>query len=249
MIEKFGGIGYNFNVILLSDYPHKVGEAMECPRCKRPVNEGDYSCSRCGKRLKYPETLKNDLVFSSKDMPKPRKNIGKRIVIVLIAAIVICGVVLGTMLYMQRESGKDKPVKKAETTTVAAGTSGSTEATQKGSEAKQTTAPTSDEEKLYSYFRTANLYEDLLAEADGNMRVDLTAERNIAIAKYTILSSSSEEEQQDYFDSLDGFFDELSAKMDKAVYEMKNKSGVPNAELEIVAVDQNGETIYSNLID
>ena len=100
---------------------------MECPRCKRPVNEGDYICSRCGKRLKYPETLKNDLVFSSKDMPKPRKNIGKRIVIVLIAAIVICGVVLGTMLYMQRESGKDKPVKKAETTTVAAGTAGSTE--------------------------------------------------------------------------------------------------------------------------
>lgn len=224
---------------------------MNCPRCGRPVQDEDYICSHCGKRIKYPETLADDLVFSTKDMPRKKNNVTKRIVIVLIAAIVICAAVLGTMLYMQMEGGKRSPQKK-ETTAATEATHASVNTTDSTS-AKTTTVPgtteTTDEEKLYSYFRTANLYEDLLAEADGNMRLDLTAERNTAIAKYTILLSPSDDENQTYFESLESFFDELTSQLDKAVYNMKKDSGVPNAELEVIAVDQNGATLFSKIID
>ena len=223
---------------------------MNCPRCGRPVQEEDYICTRCGKRLRYPETLEHDLVFSQKDMPKQKKNIVKRIIIALIAAIVVCAVIIGAMIYLQREGGKEN---KAQTETTAAETQDASGQTASTGAEKSTTSPTaapmSDEEKLYSYFRKSDLYEDLLAEADGNMRVDLTAERNVAIAKYTILFSSTDDEHQLYFETLDSFFDELCSKLDKEVYDMKKDSGVSNAELEITAVDLNGVSLYSKLID
>ena len=233
---------------------------MQCPNCNHSVSENQSICPHCGAPLSKPESneLDSDLVFSNRYMPKNKNTATKKIVIGIIAAIIVCAVVIGVMWFMQRKnSSKASPAQQhttaAATTEPAAAASTAVETTAATQAVATTAAPTPEqqaaEEKIKSYVDDSDIYEVLLAEADGNMQVNITVERNLLIARYTVQANSQADEDQEYINTLDGYFNELCGHLDRAVYELKEQSGVENAAIEVVAVDKANNTLFTQLVN
>ena len=224
---------------------------MNCPNCGKPVPDDQMVCGRCGKRLRYPDDLDREFVYSVRGLPERKKPVFKRIIIVLVAAVVICGAIVGLMIYMQRQSGGSSETQPQTTavqeTTVQETTAPATTAPQETAATKS--ADAAAEKKLTNYLKRSNLYENLVSEADDDMSVNLSVEGNRVVAKYLIPIDSTEEEQAEYVGTLNDFFLSLCSRLDGDAFDLKNNSGVPNAQLEIVAVDQNGVSLFSDVVD
>lgn len=114
----------------------------------------------------------------------------------------------------------------------------------------QTTADTrSDNEKVQDYAQQIGIIDALRSTGDSNMTVTITVEQNMVIASYRVYQDSSDEAMKDYFDQLSSYFDQIAANLDRAVYDLKNASGVNSACVYIVATDVQGRQFYTRVID
>lgn len=241
---------------------------MNCPNCNRPVGENQTVCEHCGKSLlpdseKQRFTLDEDFVFSHRDTSRKRRNVPRNVFIVLLAALVVCAAVLGVMWFMRRGSTPATPAvtTTAPETTVAA-TAAPPATTVPATTVAATTVPattvpavtvpedsTDEEEKLAKYIGKTALYNTLVSAVDGDTKLNLVVDDNTVLATYRVQAEGEGEETEEYLNSLESSFDEVCARLDGYVYEMKEKSGVSNAEIQITAVDQNGRVIFSQIVD
>ena len=241
---------------------------MNCPKCNHPVSEGQTVCEQCGEKLAVRQAEENDdgldFVYSRRSSKKNKNSKYRRnLLVVAIAALAATAVVLGGMWFLRSRNKKEPtlpafltsaPVTAEPETTVpvtAAPTAHS------GTVAPETTVPpttlhdeTADyEEKLAAYIRKTGLYNTLSAAADSNTELSLAVENNLVIATYRVNADENAEADEEYISTLAGVFEDVCAQLDGYVYEMKTKSGVPTAVLQLTAFDKMSNIIFSDYID
>ena len=238
---------------------------MKCPKCNHSVSEVQTVCGHCGEPIDAAKTAdKNDskleIVYSRRSSKKNKKSrYTRNLMIIIVAALAAFAVVIGAIAFMRNRNKKEPtlpafltsapvttvpettlPVTAAPATTVAATTE------------PATTLPDLSkdyEEKLSAYIRKTGLYNTLSAVVDGNTELSLSVERNMVMATYRVNADVNNEADEEYISSLAAVFEETCAQLDRYVYDMKAKSGVPTAVIQVMAFDNKSNVIFSEFID
>ena len=242
---------------------------MRCPKCNAEIDKNQIICENCGTKINRQthrepvyETVTDDgVVLLSSNKSSRRAPSKTRTLVIILSVLMACVVIAGIIVYIvnkkdpERESSKNVAVQTTEDVTRVQTTTKPTEAATK---AAQTTAPEteatksagekSNQDKIEDYIASSNVEDDILAESDGSMALDVFAENNILVAQYTVQVDTSDPEQEEYASTLNGYFADLLSKLDKVEYKLKSGSGVDNAELEVRAYDMTGKFLYSDTI-
>lgn len=175
-----------------------------------------------------------------------RKN--KKIIIAIIAVLAACLIAAVVYFIVSRQGGGDTR-KRSAASFATLDEALSTEPLPSGVVSGTGIAGLlSREEVLMDYAEKNNIISVLEAQTDGNMSLDVTADKNALIVRYSVRGSAQDESMRDYISALPQALDELCLRMNGTVYTMRQNSGVPNAMLYIGVVDQNGVTLYSRKV-
>ena len=99
------------------------------------------------------------------------------------------------------------------------------------------------------YAQSSGLIDTLRNAADSNMSGSVSAENGSLIARYTVNADVNDASQANYFNAVIDKMNTLCTQLDAKVYDMKIKTGVTNAVLEIFVVDKNNLQFYANYVD
>lgn len=224
---------------------------MNCPKCGKQVSPGQTVCEHCGASIPAEDI---DLVFSERDMPRSKRKPFNKIAVIVLCVLIVIGGGVFAFWYLNKDNNRG-----SNTSNEAASTLDSAAATEKETVAAQpATAPSAapakpekdpNEQKLEAYIKDSTLREDLLSLADGEMTLNaLYAEKNLIIVRYQIPYSQSDTEQTEYLETIPGTISEICSRLDEDLFDLRRKTGVENAAIEIICVDNSGSTIYSDTV-
>lgn len=172
----------------------------------------------------------------------------KKIIIAIIAVLAACVIAVAVYIFVSQQ-GKAKSQKRSAASFSTLDEALTTEPLPSGVVSGTGIAGVlSREEVLMDYAQKNNIISVLEAQADGNMSVDVTADKNALIARYSVRGSSQDPNMRDYFSALPKVLEDLCLRMNGTVHTMRQNSGVSNAILYIGAVDQDGVTLYSQKV-
>ena len=234
---------------------------MICPECGKNIEYGSDICEYCGTRIALHRDYRNSfdytqqIVYSqkSKDKGKSRKRMRLLTVLVSIAVVIV---IIVAALWLMR-SVNDSYAPEVAPFVTAATTQSSTTAPQttRKATAAESTEDTEDddadpyaEQVLSEYLSDSSIYETLASYVDDNMGLSVIADDQSLVAVYTAYVDASMPENQEYVGSLDSYFDEVCSHLDKPIYEMKEATGIMNAEIEIKCVDTNGAVLFDRSV-
>lgn len=177
-----------------------------------------------------------------------RSSKNKKVIIAIIAVLAACVIAAAIYFIVSRQGGGDAR-KRSAASFATLDEAFSTEPVPSGVVSGTGIAGLlSREEVLMDYAQKNNIISVLEAQTDGNMSLDVTADKNALIVRYSVRGSAQDENMRDYVGALPKALDELCLRMNGTVHTMRQNSGVPNAMLYIGAVDQNGVTLYSRKV-
>ena len=250
---------------------------MVCPKCGAPVEPEQKTCEKCGASLS--EKGIDVVFSGRKSMKHRRSSVRNIVVIAFCVLIFCSVVSLVILLLNRGNEAKAESKKipsetsqaSSETvpatvqpTTAAANaaTQAATEAsTQAATEAatqatgESSTQPTTESEmsvqkKLEDYVKNSGLYEDLLAWTDEYTELDMVyVERNLVSVQYTLTIDTQDETQQNYTSVARSYFTALCGSLDANVNDMKQKTGVSDAQIVVDCIDIAGNHVYSGRVD
>ena len=234
---------------------------MVCPKCGAPVEPEQKTCEKCGASLSEKGI---DVVFSGRKSMKHRRSSVRNIVVIAFCVLIFCSVVSLVILLLNRGNeakaeGKKIPseTSQASSETVPATVQPTTAAANAATQAtgESSTQPTTESEmsvqkKLEDYVKNSGLYEDLLAWTDEYTELDMVyVERNLVSVQYTLTIDTQDETQQNYTSVARSYFTALCGSLDANVYDMKQKTGVSDAQIVVDCIDIAGNHVYSGRVD
>ena len=225
---------------------------MNCPECCAHIDGYEKVCGKCGAKLPAQDV---DLVFSVRgsSSSKRRRNKRKKVIAVVVCALFAIALIAVLFVLWKNGGGSDNSTAtvseyvKSQPTTVAQPVP--TDVPPAPVQPATADNSADAQKKLEAYIRETNLFESISSFSVNAVSPEHPrVERNKVIIAFYGKYDMEPEDDLDYYNRVKGEFEDVCSSLDKYVDDMKKKTGLPNAHIEVICYGASGSAEFSRQI-